>query len=313
VQKVQGGKPVVARTNKTASTLTATLRALRIRLSAALDPNRDVSFYENVNGSRVAVPGFTHTGLYRRGTTDADLAGVVVALPVDAVVADIGANVGEFTLLAAETAKRGHVHSFEPCPLIRPYLQMTLHMNNVQNVTVHEQAASDFNGEIALRFGSRTAKSTTDTHASQEFVASVDVPAAIGDDVLEKHLEGRLDFVKIDVEGAEAAVLRGLRRTLEQFSPIVILEMDGHADEGELLNSLRAAGYTVFDYTSEYGSNVMTLTRISGSSRPQSGRHNPNVIALPASRAATVKQDTAFPTSTLFEQHLHIQKEVTSR
>lgn len=54
----------------------------------------------------------------------------------------------------------------------------------------------------------------------------------------------KLDLVKIDVEGAEDRVIRGMAKTLETFHPVVLLEI--HANDGsesEALGRLQAAGY----------------------------------------------------------------------
>jgi FkbM family methyltransferase len=274
------------------SAISSIVRAIRIRISAAMDPNRDVSFYATVNGGRVAVPGFTHTGIYRKGTTDSDLATVFAGLPSDAVVLDIGANVGEFSLLASQVATDGTVHSFEPCPLIRPYLEMTIHVNERKNVIVHASALSDFNGAIPLRFGTRTAMSSTSAAQNRSWEASVDVAAEIGDDVVDRELGSRLDFMKIDVEGAEAAVVQGLSASIGRLQPVIVVEMDGHGGEraeAELLELLRTYEYEIFDFSGAYGKGELTLEAISGNKRPESGKRNPNVLAAPKGRLRSGK------------------------
>lgn len=257
-----------------------------------MDPNRDVSFYTTINGGRVAVPGFTHTGIYRRGTTDSDLATVFSGLPDDAVVLDIGANVGEFSLLASQVAANGTVHSFEPCPLIRPYLEMTVHVNERKNVIVHDSALSDFNGTIPLRFGTRTAMSSTAAEQTRAWQASVDVPAEIGDDVVDRELGNRLDFMKIDVEGAEASVVRGLQRAIARFQPVIVVEMDGHGGEqaeAALLELIRTHDYEIYDYSGAFDQGALTVEPITGTVRPESGKRNPNVLALPKGRVQSGK------------------------
>ena len=54
----------------------------------------------------------------------------------------------------------------------------------------------------------------------------------------------RISGVKIDVQGDEAAVLRGMKETLQAQRPKLVVEYHGNADLDEVLNALEAAGYS---------------------------------------------------------------------
>ena len=62
--------------------------------------------------------------------------------------------------------------------------------------------------------------------------------------ICEEHGVGTIDFLKIDVEGAEASILRGATRVLEELGPRLLIEM--HAPEliQECIALLRSRGYT---------------------------------------------------------------------
>lgn len=149
-------------------------------------------------------------------------------------VIDAGANVGFFSLLAAElVGDRGYVAAFEPSRIPLKYL----HENAaaVPQVHVVEAALSDFDGEITLYQGSGNAMVSSTTvldHLSRRGAADT----VSGDVVPAMTLDGfsvarglEPDLIKIDVEGAELAVLKGARRLLRRVRPAVVLEV-GFAD-----------------------------------------------------------------------------------
>ena len=64
---------------------------------------------------------------------------------------DAGANIGLFTLLALSVVgDKGHVHAFEPNPLVAAMLRESLALNAADNVTVHEIGLSDVEGSAAF-------------------------------------------------------------------------------------------------------------------------------------------------------------------
>lgn len=120
-------------------------------------------------------------------------------------VVDIGANIGVTTRLFAERAAQ--VHAFEPAPRALPMLRA----NSGPNVIVHAVALSDSDGTTFFREEKKLDLSgVSDT--------GVEIPMRTLDSYGLKP-----DFIKIDVEGHEPAVLRGARETL-QCSPIIVFE-----------------------------------------------------------------------------------------
>ena len=169
--------------------------------------------------------------------------------PGDHVV-DIGANVGYFSLLASLlVGSSGRVTSFEPNPTVFAQLQANIERNGF-SVFAHEAACSDTEGTLQLyvnEAGNSGESSLSQENASGHF--SHNVRCVIPDAVLEGSPEA--SFVKIDVEGAEMLVLRGLRRTLAVAHPLLCLEMDdrklksmGTTSE-ELVDYLAGLGYRV--------------------------------------------------------------------
>jgi FkbM family methyltransferase len=250
-------------------------------MKAAANPNRDISVFVTLADQKLATPGYTHSALFRAGTTDSNLFHLMRTLPIDAVVLDIGANVGEFSILAGKVAAKGRVVSFEPCPLIRPYLDLNVRLNELANVTVRDEAVGETSERSTLTFSAQTTHSTLRTPSSSEW--SVDVDVVTVDEVIEDDPSIRPEFVKIDVEGRELAVLRGMDHLLRNSSqPVIVFEAEGHggASEDEAVRLLQAADYTVFEFTwvPERGAvvGVATTGRV-GRTRSK----NPNLAAVP--------------------------------
>lgn len=140
------------------------------------------------------------------------------------VVVDAGANVGLYTLLAARLLKfNGRVHSFEPTPSTFALLRENIQVNGFLEsgcVGLHPMALADTEGTASLAvFNGNCGHNTLCW--TNEMAQSVTVPVSRLDTVLEA--ESRVDIVKIDVEGAEPGVLRGMARTIEKNPGIRIL------------------------------------------------------------------------------------------
>ncbi|MEO3474987.1 FkbM family methyltransferase [Roseomonas sp. CAU 1739] len=144
-------------------------------------------------------------------------------LPGDIVV-DVGANIGTHTLLAARiVGDTGRVHAIEASPRILGMLRANIARNGLRNVVVHHAAILDKEGEVPIYLSApdNLGQSTVIAAEAAERNAGLEamVPGhPLGDVVpTEDLLAAR--FVKIDVEGAEALVVAGIRDLLPRFGP----------------------------------------------------------------------------------------------
>jgi FkbM family methyltransferase len=170
---------------------------------------------------------------------------------------DIGANVGLITLHAAAlVGSAGCVHSFEPNPLLAERLRKLIDLNQLNHVTLHAVGLSDAQGELAL--------SILKDHHEQGTLSRIDdpsvfshqyhVPTRLGDEELPADLAGPAMF-KIDVEGHELQVLRGLRRTLDRLRPVVFTEVSDDylrragSSVAELFAFMHLLGYSGYQIT----------------------------------------------------------------
>jgi len=133
-------------------------------------------------------------------------------LPGDVVV-DAGAMVGTFTLkAAAQGASR--ILAFEPFPPSLEILQENLKRNELENVDAFDVALAQLNGALKLwAHKNPGSQSLTDINDPEKFII---VQARRLDDVLEEEGVDHVDFIKIDVEGAEGLVLMGAKETLKR-------------------------------------------------------------------------------------------------
>lgn len=155
----------------------------------------------------------------------AALAGVL--RPGDVVV-DVGANVGFLTVIAARlVGAQGRVIAFEPVPDNARQIRRNAKLNRLGQIEVVESAVADRNGEATLvlaRFAGGAALEEADR--PPDACGELAVPVVTLDDWCAAAGLPPPAVVKIDVEGAELAVLRGMAGLLTVARPVVLIEVD---------------------------------------------------------------------------------------
>jgi FkbM family methyltransferase len=169
--------------------------------------------------------------------------------------ADVGANLGWFTCLAAKHLTDGTVFSFELDEQNYHLLEINVLLNRVSNVELVHAAVSDQPGRITYRkpgFVSSATFSILPREAIADDTTVVHVDAVTLDDYFAARGDVP-DFVKIDVEGAELQVLRGMLDLIRSTRPRLLVEVHqralsayGHVP-GDVLSLLWEEGYDVFE------------------------------------------------------------------
>jgi len=159
---------------------------------------------------------------------------------------DIGANHGYYTLIMADAVgPSGRVIPIEPTPRLADLLRQTLDVNGFPHVEVVQKAASDVD-EKTLQLvipRNRSLNARLSEVAAPED-ARVDV-SSVTVDMLTSDWPS-VDLIKIDVEGAEEAVWRGMERTIAANSKlVVILEFNAarYEDPRGFLGEIEKAGF----------------------------------------------------------------------
>ena len=156
------------------------------------------------------------------------------------VFVDAGASIGFFSLLAARiVGPTGRVIAFEPQPAAAASIRGNAALNAFEQVTVVEAALSAGPSTVVFQgVGTATAHVAGEDDAQGLRVSCVSL-----DDFLAAHPSLVPDLVKIDVEGHEGAVLAGMRTTLAERAPALVIELHGSPDE--IVDALEAERYEV--------------------------------------------------------------------
>jgi len=159
-------------------------------------------------------------------------------------VIDAGANVGVYTVLAAEkVGENGKVIAIEP--EIENYKRLieNIQLNNFRNVIPQNIALTDHEGFEKLYLDS-----SPESHSlisKENKISSIEVPVKTLDNLLEKLNLKKVDIIKIDAEGAEAPILKGAEKTLKINPNLKIIVASYHypSEIKEVQNFLENKGY----------------------------------------------------------------------
>ncbi len=181
-------------------------------------------------------------------------------LKADMVLADVGANQGEFTLFAAKRLSEGKVLSFEPLPSIREALTENIEMNGFNNVSLFDIGLSDHEGIFSIyEFEGNNEGLATLYPGEKKIRNKIDIRLQTLDEVFASTGFFRLDFVKLDIEGGELAALRGAQKTIQKFKPLLLVEVNAESYQaagysaGEVLGFFRSLNYGSFEISKRGG------------------------------------------------------------
>jgi FkbM family methyltransferase len=138
---------------------------------------------------------------------------------------DVGANEGMISILAARlVSANGRVIAFEPNPKPRTIFQANVSKNSISNITIEPVALGRSDADMTLHVPAiNTGEgSFAAPEYSRNDLTTLQVPVANGDGRLATETPS---IIKIDVEGFELEVLRGLEATLQRCKPVVITEI----------------------------------------------------------------------------------------
>ena len=201
-------------------------------------------------------------------------------------VLDVGAHHGLYTLLASKrVGRKGKVIAFEPSPRERRRLMRHIRFNCCRNVTVMPFALADSAGACDFFVVSKfedwcnSLRPPAVKHGTSKIRAEV----KCADDVLPELGITRVDFMKVDIEGAELSFFKGASRILQQSRPAILAEVQdsrtkawGYA-AGDILEFLVALNYRWFWVTETGGLQPISTN---------GARYEANFVALPQERTS---------------------------
>lgn len=138
------------------------------------------------------------------------------------VVLDIGANIGYYTLIFAKlVGEEGKVFTFEPDPDNFALLKKNVKINGYQNVILVQKAVSNKTAMIRL-YLSEDNKGDHRIYDSHDGRKSIKIEATRLDDYFTNY-NGRINFIKIDIQGAESGALQGMSNLLKNNKSVKIV------------------------------------------------------------------------------------------
>jgi FkbM family methyltransferase len=183
---------------------------------------------------------------YRRGTAEGTVQEILTErLRPGMVFYDLGANIGLFSLIAANmVGSGGRVFSFEPDAFVAERLQRNIARNNFANVTVVQKGV--WSKTSTVNFVAADANSPdrgTGRFTTAESDGSSQLNCVSLDDFSAAHPAP--DAIKCDVEGAELEVLRGAERLIRARRPWILGEMHSDENARAWVQFMRACGYSM--------------------------------------------------------------------
>jgi FkbM family methyltransferase len=172
---------------------------------------------------------FLGAALFYDGFENTERAFVERFLQPGMTVLDIGAHHGYYTLLASrKVGPQGLVLAVEASPRERGRLRTHLRINRCKNVVVESRALGEVEGtaELYLVRGTETGCNSLRKPDVDQRTEVLKVPIERLDRVIQDHRINRVDFIKLDVEGAELSVLKGATQLLScEPRPVILAEV----------------------------------------------------------------------------------------
>ena len=164
---------------------------------------------KDINGSRIRFP-FAYSRYYPQGY-ESDKQQFIENY-ASGIVLDLGAHIGLYTVLLSRVADE--VIAFEPTEFTRKILEQTIALNRCKNVTIRSEGISD-NSTTAIFYD--TGDRVSNANSLIPLGSPIEIQTITIDD-----LNKKVDFMKIDIEGAELLALQGASRTLSTLKYMTI-------------------------------------------------------------------------------------------
>jgi len=187
-------------------------------------------------------------------------------MPAKAVVFDVGANIGWYTLNFAKMPRVRKVYAFEPVPYTYKYLLRHLKLNEAVKVAAFNIGFSDKTKNITFYWTKKETGSSSMTNLLDRPGINKVKCRITTIDAFMKNRPKKIDLIKCDVEGSELFVFQGGLRTIGQCRPMIYTEMlrkwskkfGYHPDD--IIDLLAGLGYVCYGYV---GAALKRIDRVS--------------------------------------------------
>jgi len=207
------------------------LKLLLRKIRVALTPRNCLLKTKLSNGAVVYGenrPGYGGRGIYiYRDALEPEFEHLLEFLTPGGVLVDVGANTGIYTIKSAKylSANGGQVVALEPFPEMLAALHHNVQANGLDNVRLRNFCAGD-RTHSAVFWRNYEKPNSFSLVQRDEKAASFSVLVVALDDLFAWEGIGRLDYLKIDAEGAEQQIISGAKSTIEKYRPIIQMEIN---------------------------------------------------------------------------------------
>ena len=169
---------------------------------------------------------------------------------------DIGGNIGYYVLLESKAiGPQGKIIAIEPSPINFECMKQNLSTLKIENVESYNIAAGEKDGTANFLIYEDSGNSCMvipEGEKSKWPGKLISVPIRKMDSFLEEKKIGKIDFLRMDVEGYEKKVIEGLNATIRKYKPIIYLELHqfivGQDNTAKMLEDLKNEGYEITTY-----------------------------------------------------------------
>lgn len=159
-------------------------------------------------------------------------------------VLDIGANHGVYALTMAQRITEGHVWAFEPTSAPAKMLEASIALNKVQDrCTLVRAGLSSSKKRVTFSVSHNSELNSAHLQGNQKEEVQL---LALDQWLQEEGISTEFDFVKLDAEGEELAILDGGHAFFATQSPLILFAYKSHEDNNALVDAFRARGYGIY-------------------------------------------------------------------
>lgn len=184
----------------------------------------------------------------------------------DDILVDIGANIGYYTVMGAQKAAKGFVYAFEPSSKTYAQLLGNIAANGLPNVEALPMAVGAPAGMQPFYVSGPDNTAMSGLREAENFSGITEMVNVVSfDEWAAANNIDRIDYIKMDIEGAETDALFSMKQTLRRLQPVLFIEVRGRLLQqfghtpGDIYQFLFALGYTAYDIV-----NARTLRKAKG-------------------------------------------------
>lgn len=179
-------------------------------------------------------------------------------LQPNSVFIDVGANIGYFSLLAARQSPSGSIVAFEPVTHLYQELQANVALNKFSNVTAVNLALGEQEENRLIYLSGPDNEGMSSFYKPENYSGKSEMVKVIPLDkwIMDSTIK-KIDLIKIDTEGSELAVLKGMKEVIKRFEPLMVLELNPTTlsqfglKPADVISNLNELAYVIYRITEE--------------------------------------------------------------